>query len=359
MSVRAAGGVRTKADLVRLLDASGIPFETIESGRCWMIVSPTLAARIMGAGIGEENAFWVPPALSEKGWNEGGNAGGQRTWIAPEGGPSGFFFSADGARWDVHPDLDPGRYRASPAPAGWTCYRTALVARSADGSGREITIARSMSLGEERVPAGEVLNIRFRHGLGNAGLAALERRIGLWSIIQLPCEEHGVVFLAGSPALRPYFGTLPPVARGDEGRGAWFPVKGGSRFKAGVSPSEFTGTLGFVRRSRVAEPGRRHFIFTTMSWDADRAGTYVDRPPSPGVPAPVNGDTAQVYCDQGTGDFAFCEIESHAPAPFLPPGRSEPQDIRISIARVDERDFEAYMTDRLGIEPVPRSALPA
>ncbi len=110
--------MRTKADLVRLLEKSRIAFETIESGRSWMIVCPALGARIMGAGTGEENAFWVPPLLSIRGWADGGNAGGQRTWIAPEGGPSGFFNSPDGTRWNVLPDLDPAHYRPASGTGG-------------------------------------------------------------------------------------------------------------------------------------------------------------------------------------------------------------------------------------------------
>jgi hypothetical protein len=132
--------MRTRADLERVLNESDIAFETIESGRCWMIVAPSLAARIMGAGIGEENAFWVPAALSAKGWNEGGNAGRQRTWISPESGSSGFFYSADGTRWGVLADLDPGRYFASPAPGAGR----ATVPRSSPGP-RTGRAARSRS----------------------------------------------------------------------------------------------------------------------------------------------------------------------------------------------------------------------
>jgi hypothetical protein len=350
--------MRTRTDLVRVLESSGIAYETLSAGRCWMIVSPVLAARIMGAGIGEENAFWVPPALSTRGWNEGGNAGGQRTWIAPEGGPSGFFFSPDGARWSVPPQLDPGRYRAAPAPAGGKSYGMALTARSADGSSRDITLARSMSIEQESTSTGTVLHIRFRHELGNAGSTVLERKIGLWSIIQLPCDEPGVIFIAGGRTLRPYFGELPAMGMGDEGRVAWMRVRGGTRFKAGVSPSDFAGTIGFVRRARVPESGRMPFIFTTMSWEADPTGRYVDGPTGTDSRA-SGGDAAQAYCDPGTGDLAFCEIEAHAPAPLLAPRESAAQDIRISIARVDEPDLGRYMSDGLGMEPVPRNALPA
>jgi len=346
--------MRTKTDLVRLLEKSGIAFETVESGRSWMIVCPALAARIMGAGIGEENAFWVPPTLSTRGWDDGGNAGGQRTWIAPEGGPSGFFISPDGTTWNVLPDLDPAQYR--PAPAGGTSFRTELTARTARGASRRISLLRSMTLEEDTAGSGEVLTIRFRHELGNAGRSVLEKTIGLWSIIQLPCEVPGTIFFAtrkNGAALNRYFGTLPGESMGNTGSAAWLRVKGGTRFKAGMSPSDFAGTVGFVRPARVPETGGTPLILTVMRFDVDPAGTYVDKWSYTVPSAPPNGDAAQAYCDAGTGDLAFCEIESHAPAPSLAPGASEGQDVRITIARLDEQELGSFMKDKLGIEPLP------
>ena len=340
--------MRTRTDLIRLLDASRIDYETIASGRCWMIVAPSLAARIMGAGIGEENAFWVPPVISRRGWDAGGNAGGQRTWIAPEGGPSGFFFSSDGTRWSVAPKLDPGSWRAAPAAPGWKRYHAALTARSADRSSRKITLDREMTI--EEAAGGSVLRIHFRHTLGNAGSTLLARRIGLWSLIQLPCEQEGVIFAAGTSKLRLYFGTLPKMIDDDENKVVRFRVKGGTRYKAGMSPGDFAGTVGFVRRARVPEGGRSPLTLTAMRFDVDPAGTYVDKASYVVPGAPPNGDAAQLYCDTGTGDLAFCEIEAHAPAPALAPGESQGQDISITVARIEERDLPGFMASELGIE---------
>ena len=136
----------TKRDLVDLLTKSGISFDCLESGPRWMIVAPALAARIMGAGVGEENAFWVSPVLSTKGWTEGGNAGGQRTWLAPEAGPAAIFFSADGATWNVPMALDPGDYHQIPVETGGRSYRMALEVHTADGERYPIAITRSMRL---------------------------------------------------------------------------------------------------------------------------------------------------------------------------------------------------------------------
>ena len=348
--------MRTKADLVHLLEKSGIAFDAIESGRCWMIVCPALGARIMGAGIGEENAFWVPPALSMRGWADGGNAGGQRTWIAPEGGPSGFFVSPDGTKWNVPTNLDPAHYRPVPAPSGGVSFMTEVTARTARGASRRISLLRSMTLEEDSVGPGPALTIRFRHELGNAGRSTLERTIGLWSIIQLPCEVQGTIFFAArrqEAALKTYFGSLPGESTGNAGSTAWLRVKGGTRFKAGMSPSDFAGTIGFARPGRMKEKGGAPFILTVMRFDVDPAGTYVDKSSYTVPSAPPNGDAAQAYCDAGTGDLAFCEIESHAPAPSLAPGASEGQDVRITIALLDEQALESFTRERLGIEHLP------
>jgi hypothetical protein len=140
---------------------------------------------------------------------------------------------------------------------------------------------------------------------------------------------------------------------GDEGSAALVRVKGGTRFKAGMSPSDFAGTIGFMRPARVPEAGGTPFILTVMRFDVDPAGTYVDKSSYTVPSAPPNGDAAQAYCDAGTGDLAFCEIESHAPAPSLAPGASSGQDILITIARLDKRDLGSYMRDRLGMEIQP------
>ena len=111
-----------------------------------MVVAPSLAARIIGAGVGDENLLWTAGRFSTRGWADGGNAGGARTWIAPEGGPRGFFFGPDGASWDVPPEIDPGAYTPCPVDDGWLSFRNELTARAADGARFPIAITRSLKL---------------------------------------------------------------------------------------------------------------------------------------------------------------------------------------------------------------------
>ena len=349
--------VRTRSELVRLLEARSIAFETIESGPRWAIVTPALAARIMGAGIGEENAFWVSLApRPDSGW---WNAGGQRTWIAPEAGPPGFFYQ--GSTWSVPPDLDPGHYGAASAEPGWRSWRTELSAVNAAGSSRRISLTRSVKL--EEVPGfpGAVI-IRFRHELGNLGSSPLDRRIGLWGLIQLPCEEPCTIFLSlrhRGALLAPYFGEVPTLDSGDDGKLIWMRAMGGTRFKAGISPSDFAGAVGFVRRSRLSGAPRSFVTLTAMTFETDPGGTYVDRSPASWAAPVGSGDAAQVYGDSGTGPMAFCEIEAHAPAPLLEPGASKAQDIAITIVNLGEEELGTFMKERLGIAALPAGALPA
>ena len=341
--------VRTRSELVRLLEARSIAFETIESGQRWAIVTPALAARIMGAGIGEENAFWVSPS-------DGWNAGGQRTWIAPEGGPSGFFYQ--GSTWSVPPDLDPGHYRAASAEPGWRSWQTELSARNAAGSSRRISLTRSVKL--EKVPGSPgAMIIHFRHELGNLGSSPLDRRVGLWGLIQLPCEEPCTIFLSlqhRGARLTPYFGGVPTLDSGDDGKLGWMSVMGGTRFKAGISPADFPGTLGFVRRSRLPGAPRSSVTLTAMTFETDPGGAYVDRSPASWAAPVGNGDAAQVYGDPGTGPLAFCEIEAHAPAPLLPPGETMRQDIAITIASLAENELEG-LARNLGMPALPSEAV--
>ena len=342
--------MRTREDLERLLRASGIPWRAIEHGAHWVIVVPALGARILGAGIGPENALWVAPTLSTGGWDAGGNAGGQRTWIAPETGPRGFFF---GAGWSVPVALDPGDYRPAPAPPGWLGFRSALIARAADGHQFPIALTRRVSLEPPSDAAPDVLRIRFQHELENTDTSALRSRVGLWSIIQLPCETKGIVIFrltddAAKAGLlpRPYFTALPPDVLRTAASTSLLSVEGGRTYKVGVPAAGCAGVVAFLRRARVDGTGPR-WMLTAQKFAVDPAGTYLDMPePASGG----NGDAAQAYNDSATGEKAFCEIEAHAPAVDLPPGARQEAEIEMVVARAETDRMERLLSEELGIE---------
>ncbi len=355
----------TKAALIDRLGRSGLAFELLESGSHWMLVAPALGARIMGAGIDQENAFWVSPDLARGPWDKGGNAGGMRTWLAPESGPGAFFFSSDGQRWGVPADLDPGTYKAISAPPGWLSFVTALEAAAADGSRYPVSITRSVRIAGPASPHPSTLVLDFRHEIRNQGTSIIDRRMGLWSILQLPCAEPGTVFFGlasmqvdGGHGLRPYFVALPSRVSGVAGHCAWLRVRGGSRYKVGLAAKDSNGTILHIRRSGAAASDRNSYLLVAMRFAVKPDGVYLDKASHIGAEALVNGDAVQAYNDPGKGSRAFCEIEAHSSAAGLAPGESDISEIEVTVARLGRNELAGYVSERLGLHDFPMSALP-
>ena len=309
--------MRTRSELLSDLAAAGIEAVLIEHAAGWAVVTPSLGARVLGAGIGEDNALWSAPRLVRAGWAEGGNAGGERTWIAPEGGPHGFFFIDDPARWAVPVELDPGAYVAVPDSDGWHSWECRLTARCLDGARFPVAITRSVRV-VGQTPRG-VLRVELRSTLTNRGDVPLEGRPGLWCIAQCPCEEPGTIHIGlasgcDTRCVHPYFAPLPRGLLSDGHDTAVLSMPAGVKLKVGCSARAATGCVGFLGSAR----GRP--FACVMRTPVDAAGEYLDGPfmMDPGC----RGDAVQAYHDPGIGPLAFCELEVHAPAArLLPAGR--------------------------------------
>jgi hypothetical protein len=359
--------VRSRSELVHSLEATGLGYQCLESGSAWLLAAPELGARILGAGLGEENAFWVHPRPSRLGWTEGGNAGGQRSWLAPEGGPGGFFFGRDVGAWEVPPELDPGAYRQIASDGASLSYATELRARSAGGELYPLRLTRRIEIvrGGELPTSASLLHIGFRHELGNLGSSSLDGRVGLWSILQLPVEEPGLILFGMRAAgrgdrqpLLPYFVPLPQGLAGSSGRLAWLKVAGGERYKVGLPSRDCSGTIAFLRRERGSDGKGRSYILSAQKFGVDPEARYLDKASHSGPGAAPNGDAAQAYSDPGRGEFAFCEIEAHSPAPHLEPGESFAADISILVARLDKEELDPFLAEKLGLDPLPAALLP-
>jgi hypothetical protein len=266
------------------------------------------------------------------------------------GGPQAFFFGGDG--WTVPLALDPGDYRPHAAGPGWLSFRSAFTAEAADGQRFPVAITRRMRLERPPHAARNVLRIRFQHELENTGASVITDRIGLWSIIQLPCEEKGTVLLgraAGARGVpRPYFYDLPPGVLRNADTVSVLEVGGGRKFKVGLAAADSSGVVAFLRRARL--PCGPEWMLTAQRFAVDAAGTYLDKPVNAGVPAPGNGDAVQAYNDPGIGDMAFCEIEAHAPAAAIAPGGSQEAEIEILAARADEPRMREILARELGFD---------
>ena len=218
-----------------------------------------------------------------------------------------------------------------------------------------------MAEGASTHPAALVLD--FRHELRNAGASTIDRRVGLWSILQLPCEEAGTVLFSLNPKLRgaearlrPYFVAPPPGVMGSADQAAWLRVEGGRRYKVGLAAEDAAGTVLHVRRSREGEGNS--YLLVVMSFAVQADGVYLDKPAHSGPEALRNGDAVQAYNDPGRGELAFCEIEAHASAALLEPGESCIADIEVTIARLGGDEMHAYLSSIPGMEKLPLSLLP-
>jgi len=195
-------------DALKRAGAAHCLLETPAGG--WALVVPRLGARILGAGVDELNAFWVSPSL--EGCLEGRdwNAGGQRTWLAPELGPLGFFGTGE-SDWAVPPELDPGSYRLLEAGRSGARCRGLCRLRSADGTEYRLELERRVEIRDlpEPGPGVRCVVLGIRHSLHNAGDRPIHSRVGLWSILQVPCLPEGNLLLPDLP-YRLYFGEMPP-----------------------------------------------------------------------------------------------------------------------------------------------------
>jgi hypothetical protein len=282
----------------------------------WALVVPALGARVLGAGLGERNAFWVSPALERCLHGKDWNAGGLRTWLAPELGPQGFFGAGEGD-WAVPPALDPGAYRLVEArPSGALCRGECRVS-SAEGMQYHLEIDRQAEIGD--LPGGAV-RLSLRHCLRNLAPAAIGASAGLWSILQLPCLPEGTLLLPDLP-YRPYFGA--PPAEWVSRREGTLQVRTapGRRWKIGQRPS---GPEGLAVHRRQEAAGQ---VQVAVRWPVSPEALYLDKPPD----EPGPGDALQAYNSPLSGAEAFCELECHAPAAWLAPGQQQEQTVEIQI----------------------------
>jgi hypothetical protein len=325
--------VKTLAELVAALRRDGIAHDISRSGGAWMLVAPRLGARVLGAGIGEENLLWTAGRFTNGSWAEGGNAGGARTWIAPEGGPGGFFYPGGGPQWDVPCEVDPGDYRPCAAGEGWASFRNAFTARASDGASFPVALTRSMRIEAVQGQAAAA-RIHISQRIENTGPAPIDRRVSPWCIVQVPSEAAGTIVIAVCPgchtsSMVPYFGTGGAIEARAGSSSLLVKSLGGTRWKLGVPARAAAGAIAFVRPSRL----RPDSLWTLVSlhFSVDPHGPYLEKS-GYGRGEPPEGDAVQAYSDPGTGSGAFSEIEAHAPARLLAPGGRQEVDVAMTIA---------------------------
>jgi hypothetical protein len=322
--------MRTRAEVEQALREIELTFHSLETDEGgWAILVPELGAKVLAAGVDEENVFWISDRLKKGAWC----VGGQRTWLAPELGTEGFFGTGV-EDWQVPPELDPGSYRRIETPAGELAFRSDLTINRLDGLSISLSIIRSIRL--ETVREGDCrpgIRIRIENRLINRMNRVLEEEVGLWSILQAPAEVTGTFLIPINKArpgesYRLYFGELPASWFVETPTLLYLKARAGKWFKIGIPPSVATGTVALLRSSRLGESN----ILTVLHCQVEPSARYLDTPPLQEVD---NGDVLQCYNSPDDKTLNFCELEAHAPAARLAPGAAQSAEIEIMVFKDD------------------------
>lgn len=306
------------------------------SGDGSLLVVPSMGARLLGVFLDGGNAFFVHPEFAEP---RNFGAGGERTWLAPEGHEKGFFFST-GGQWKKPESLDPGRYEpTTPSVAGAHAWATEVDTTVADGTRYRLRVTREIgpapnpfdgspdaaSLKKALRFAGAVV----RNRLKNLDTRTLDREIGIWSIAVGKPDAAIIVPVRpreAGDAYRDAYYERPLPGRLVEKAGALvFRADGPPRTKLGVPPSRCRGLV-----ASVGPVGGAAWQLVVNRFAVDPGGVYVDRPRN--MPN-ANGDAVQVYNAPEAGALNFFEMEAHAPALVLKPEEEQEHTVEVLVFR--------------------------
>jgi len=318
--------MRTREEIEQALWKNDLAYHRLETGEeGWAILVPELGAKVLAAGVDDENAFWVSNRLEKGAWC----VGGQRTWLAPELGAKGFFGTGV-EDWKVPPELDPGSYRRIETSTGELTFQCDLTIKRFDGRSLSLGIVRSIRLETVQKDASRPgIRIRINNRLINRTDRVLEQEIGLWSIIQSPAAVTGTFLIPINKtglgeSYRVYFSELPAGWITETPTILYLKARAGKWFKIGIPAAMATGTLALLRPSRVDY----NQILTVLRCQVEPSARYIDKPPLQEVD---NGDVLQCYNSPDAQSLDFCELEAHAPAVRLPPGAEQTSGVEILL----------------------------
>jgi hypothetical protein len=316
----AKGGPKTtRDDLLKALRAAGQPAELIGSPSGAAIVVLPHGGRILGLFPAEsdENFLWTNPALHDADtaraffqsdqWH---NAGGDRTWLAPE---VDFFFPnfPDLKVYHQPRQLDPGRYECERVAAGVQLTNSLTLRASRTKQDLELRITKSIEpaanpLRHERKLAGldglKFAGYTLRCSLHLTGKAASP--VGLWNLLQLPHGGEMIIPTYSRSEPKRCFGEVPGGDLVVEDRLIRYAMRAKGEQKIGVRAVATTGRAGYLWQSG------RHGSLVIRNFAVDPSGAYVD------VPWSEPGDLGYAFqaCNIHGELGSFSELEHHAPA---------------------------------------------
>lgn len=295
-----------------------------------IIVTPELSARVLGAsfdGNEGENLMWVDKTILDGSYWASKpyfwNAGGYRTWIAPED----LFFLDEKNEWFVPASLDPAPYRVVDERSYGATFEADINLKTNIGKFYKLTMQRRISLLTDcpneigTLPAGvKYMGIGLVHSLTNRS----EEVIGvdlpyicLWNMLQV--EPSGTILVplaeGADPktAYREYFQPL-----GDRlvvsNNVISVKIDGQYRCKIGIRPEACKSGIAFLRDNHDTTG-----VLFALVFQVDPNGIYVDKPW--GTESEY-GDAIELYNDDGNMG-GFTEVECHGPAKRLERGETQ------------------------------------
>lgn len=330
--------MKTQQDLVNLLKKKGISYHILGNKSGSLLVVPEKGARICSVSVDGENLLWSFKENIEK---NSSVFGGQRSWLAPEGGKTGLFADDKGENWRCPAELDPGNYKPVWISTKGCSYKNIFSITSADKKKYDISLTRTMAIENNPHAVGwhsiKSLLLRFSHQLANEGSSTINKAVGLWSLLQVPCEVKGTVII---PLLftndrnyrDTYFRKVPEGCIKVADDIIYMQVLGGIDYKIGVGADQSAGCIASISPSRVD----KDYVMIIKKFKVDNKGAYADRPAKE---PETNGDPIQSYNSSDKGDAAFFELECHAPSIELKPQETQTFDIQIYFYKGPKKDI--------------------
>ncbi len=325
-----------------------------------IIITPGLSARVLGAaidGANDENLMWVDESVLDgsmfdkepRFWN----AGGLRTWTAPE---DLFFVNAekDADSWFVPSELDPRPYELISKSATEASFKADIDLPANIGKTYHITLKRDITLltappadAGKLSSAIEYMGVAKTHSLTNRGDLVIGEDLPyvcLWSLLQInPAGTTMVPVKDGvdpKSAYREYFNPL-----GDRLSIAnniiSIKIDGKYRLKIGVRPDAAGEGIAFLRDNKDGTG-----ILFVKEFPVDPDGVYVDKPW--GKPSDY-GDAVELYNDDGNMG-GFTEIECHGPAQRLAKGESQTHSLELHMFRGPLEELKTIGASLLGAD---------
>ncbi|HOB51290.1 MAG TPA: hypothetical protein PK176_00815 [Acidobacteriota bacterium] len=306
--------------LTDALTRQGLSPVRLTTDRGSAVVVPELGGRVLSVVLDGVECLWRDPRVPVNYRAPGWNAGGQRTWVAPEHAPHSLFYRS--MEWSCPPELDPSgftvsdrtgsasvrlesRFRLSPQGRASTFALTRRIRVAAAGDGFRLQVAQRVAVPQAETPA---------------------RPYGAWAILQVPVPGLTVVALRRRTGTVPvfrddFFEPLPDAwhARGDGW--ATFRLTGDRQFKVGLRADALPARSRVDYFHPLAGSGR--WLRIVQRTAIKRDGRYADVPG--GRPSP-SGDAVQFYNHRAVPPLTYGEIEAHGPAG----GAGQPSNLSVS-----------------------------